>query len=80
MYVEDIEGGKWTTTVINGVYHDASILFDDNGKNYRVDGSGTINIKELNHELTDFVGGERKLFSTGLSGLAGEGSHFLKIN
>ena len=76
----DIEGGKWTTNVINGVYHDASILFDDNGKNFLVYGTGTINIKELNHELTDFVSGERKLFATGLSGLAGEGSHILKIN
>ena len=76
----DIEGGKWTTNVINGVYHDASILFDENVKNFLVYGTGTINIKELNHELTDFVSGERKLFATGLSGLAGEGSHILKIN
>ena len=27
---DNIEGGKWTTSVINGFYHDASLLFDDN--------------------------------------------------
>ena len=78
----DIERGTWTRNEINGMYHDASVLLDDDGKNYLVYGSGEIKLKELNSELTDFVPGaqERTLFRTGISGLAGEGSHILKIN
>ena len=78
----DIERGTWTKKEINGMYHDASLLLDDDGKNYLVYGSGEIKIKELNSDLTDFVpyAQEKTLFKTGLSGLAGEGSHILKIN
>ena len=77
----DIERGTWTKNEINGMYHDAGLLFDDDGKNYLIYGSGEIKIKELNSELTDFVpyAQEHTLFKTGLSGLAGEGSHVLKI-
>ena len=77
----DIENGSWTRNEINGMYHDASLLLDDNGKNYLVFGSGEIKIKELNSELTNFAQNAREqtLFRTGLSGLAGEGSHILKI-
>ena len=78
---DNIEGGKWTRSEINGMYHDASMLLNDDGKNYLVFGSGEIKIKELNSELTNFANGaqERSLFKTGLSGLAGEGSHIMKI-
>ena len=78
---KDIEHGTWERNEINGMYHDASLLLDDNGKNYLVFGSGEIKIKELNSELTNFANGaqERSLFKTNLSGLAGEGSHILKI-
>lgn len=77
----DIENGSWTKFEINGMYHDASLLLDDNGKNYLVYGSGEIKIKELNSELTNFAQNAREqtLFRTGLSGLAGEGSHIMKI-
>lgn len=78
----DIEGGKWDKTEFMGIYHDASILFDDDGKSYLVYGSGTINIKEFNKDMTGFQSGgvDKPLFSTGLTGLAGEGSHIMKIN
>lgn len=79
----DIENGTWTRSEINGMYHDASLLFDDDGRNYLVfGGGGEIKIKELNSEMTGFVNGaqERTLFKTGLSGLSGEGSHIQKIN
>lgn len=78
----DIESGNWTRTVLNGMYHDASMLFDDDGRKYLVYGAGgNISIKEFNDEMTDFKWGglDKKLFSTGLSGLAGEGSHIHKI-
>ena len=78
----DIEKGPWTKNEINGMYHDAGLFFDDDGKNYLIFGSGEIKIKELNSELTGFANGaqERTLFKTGLSGLAGEGSHVLKLH
>ncbi|KAL6610838.1 Arabinanase/levansucrase/invertase [Neocallimastix sp. 'constans'] len=79
---KDIEKGTWTRNEIFGMYHDASILFDDDGRKYLVyGGSGEIKIKEFNNEMTDFKrgGADKVLFRTGLSGLAGEGSHIQKI-
>lgn len=77
----DIENGPWTRTEIRGMYHDASMLFDDDGRKYLVYGSGEIKIKEFNDEMTDFKWGglDKTLFRTGLTGLAGEGSHIHKI-
>lgn len=78
----DIENGEWTRTEINGMYHDASLLFDDDGRNYLVYGAGgTCKIKEFNSDMTGFKEGtEKTLFSTGLDNLAGEGWHIQKIN
>ena len=79
---DDIENGTWTRSEINGMYHDASLFFDDDGRNYLVyGGGGEIKIKELNSEMTDFKwgGADKTLFKTGLDGLAGEGSHIQKI-
>ena len=79
----DIENGTWTRSEINGMYHDASILFDDDGRNYLVYGAGGIaKIKEFNSDMTGFKknGVEQTLFSTGLDNLAGEGWHIQKIN
>lgn len=78
----DIENGTWTKTELNGMYHDASLFFDDDGRNYLVYGAGgTIKIKELNAEMTGFKpgGADKELFKTGLDGLSGEGSHIQKI-
>ncbi len=78
----DIENGTWTRSEINGMYHDASLYFDDDGRNYLIyGGGGNIQIKELNAEMTGFKegGASKTLFSTGLSGLAGEGAHVHKI-
>lgn len=79
---KDIESGNWTRSEINGMYHDASLLFDDDGRNYLVyGGGGEIKIKELNAEMTDFKwgGADKTLFKTGLDNLAGEGAHIHKI-
>jgi len=80
---KDIENGSWSRNEINGMYHDASLLFDDDGRNYLVyGGNGEIKIKEFNSEMTDFKrgGADKTLFKTSLSGLAGEGSHVQKID
>jgi len=79
----NIESGKWERNEINGMYHDASMLFDDDGRIYLIyGGSGEIKIKEFNSNLTGFKSGgvDKTLFRTNLSGLAGEGSHAQKIN
>ncbi len=79
----DIESVSWTKSEISGMYHDASILFDDDGRNYLVyGGDGNIKIKELNSQMTGFAYGaqERTIIRTGFSGLAGEGAHVQKIN
>lgn len=79
---DDIENGTWTRSEINGMYHDASMIFDDDGRNYLVyGGGGEIKIKEFNSEMTDFKWGglDKVLFRTGLDGLSGEGSHIMKI-
>ena len=79
---DDIEGGEWSKSEINGMYHDASILFDDDGRNYLVYGGGEIKIKELNSDMTGFKQGgvDKTLFKTNLEGyVSGEGSHIQKI-
>ena len=79
---DDIENGTWSRSEINGMYHDASILFDDDGRNYLVYGGGEIKIKELNSDMTGFKqgGADKTLFKTNIQGyVAGEGSHIQKI-
>ena len=78
----DIENGTWTRSEIRGMYHDASMLLDDDGRNYLVyGGGGEIKLRELNAGMTDFQWGssEQTIIKTGLDNLAGEGSHIQKI-
>ena len=79
---DDIENGEWSKVELNGMYHDASLLFDDDGRNYLVYGGGEIKIKELNSDMTGFKqgGADKTLFKTNITGyVAGEGSHIQKI-
>ncbi|MBR6385602.1 MAG: family 43 glycosylhydrolase [Ruminococcus sp.] len=79
---DDIENGEWSKVELNGMYHDASILFDDDGRNYLVYGGGEIKIKEFNSDMTGFKQGgvDKTLFKTNITGyVAGEGSHIQKI-
>lgn len=79
---KDIEHGEWSRVELNGMYHDASLFFDDDGRNYLVyGGGGEIKIKEFNAEMTGFKQGglDKTIFKTGLDNLAGEGSHIQKI-
>ncbi len=80
---DDIENGEWSRVELNGMYHDASMLFDDDGRNYLVYGAGgTCNIKEFNSDMTGWKSGglEKQLFKTNFNNLAGEGWHIHKIN
>ena len=80
---DDIENGEWSRVELNGMYHDASMLFDDDGRNYLVYGAGgTCSIKEFNSDMTGWKSGglEKQLFKTNFNNLAGEGWHIHKIN
>ena len=44
--------GPWKKQLIEGFYHDSSLLFDDDGRVYLVYGNRTIHLLELNAELT----------------------------
>ncbi|MCZ8520768.1 MULTISPECIES: family 43 glycosylhydrolase [Paenibacillus] len=84
---EDIEHGPWTRSTLD-FHHDMSLLFDDDGRVYLVDGSGDIRITELNSDATAVKeGGLSKVIIPNASqtagpniGLPAEGSHIQKIN
>jgi len=77
----DIINGPWTRSVLSAVYHDPSLLFDDDGKVYIVYGSGAVYIKELTSDATAIKTGglSQKLYTSPDSNLF-EGSHIYKIN
>ncbi|WP_157276471.1 family 43 glycosylhydrolase [Paenibacillus sp. Soil766] len=84
----DIEKGPWEKyELAGGVYHDMSLLFDDDGRVYMVYGNGTIKIIELTADATAIkAGGMNKTIIQnasapgGSGGLGAEGSHIYKIN
>jgi xylan 1,4-beta-xylosidase len=77
----DIINGPWTRSVLSGVYHDPSLLFDDDGSVYIVYGSGAVYIKQLTSDATAIKSGglSQKLYTSPDSNLF-EGSHIYKIN
>lgn len=82
---KDIENGSWSKSTLDGVYHDLSLLFDDDGKVYMIYGGGTIKIIELTSDATAIkTGGLNKVLiqnaNIGTGGLNAEGAHFYKIN
>ena len=44
---DDIENGKWTKTELEGKFHDASMLFDNDGRLYILWGNGDLHLTEL---------------------------------
>ena len=82
---EDIENGPWRKYVIDGIYHDMSLLFDDDGRVYMVYGGGTIRVIELTSGATAIkLGGLNTVIIenahiTG-EGIVAEGSHIYKFN
>ncbi|SHN27634.1 glycoside hydrolase family 43 protein [Gracilibacillus kekensis] len=80
---KDIEKGPWTRTVIDGIFHDPALLFDE-GRVFVIYGCGDIRITELNADLSDVKkhGVEQILLETAKEniGLRCEGCHAYKIN
>lgn len=48
----DIEIGTWQKFTLDGIYHDMSLLFDDDGRVYMVYGAETIKVIELTEDAT----------------------------
>ena len=79
---EKIEG-PWNKQYIEGIYHDPSILFDDDGKVYIVYGNRNIRMTELKEDLSGpKAGGFDRIIVRDAPGdfLGFEGSHIYRIN
>ncbi|WP_276358128.1 glycoside hydrolase 43 family protein [Cohnella caldifontis] len=81
---DDIENGRWERSVIPGLHHDPSLLFDDDGRVFVIYGNGDIRIRELTADATAPKPGgiDRLLFETERDGimLRCEGCHAYKLN
>ena len=79
---ENIEG-PWEKRHIRGIYHDPSLLFDDDGRVYIAYGNRDIRLTELNDDLSGpKEGGLDRIIVRDAPGdfLGYEGSHLYKIN
>lgn len=79
---EKIEG-PWEKRYIDGFYHDASLLFDDDGKVYIAYGNRDIYITQLKPDLSGPLEGGLHRLAVSDAGnplLGYEGTHFYKIN
>lgn len=83
----DIERGPWTTSVLNGLYHDCSLFFE-NGRAFLAYGIDDIKIIELTADASAIKsGGLNQTIIAKSSSVAGtnfivrpEGTHLQKIN
>ncbi len=84
LFVSDSIFGPWEHRMIEGYYHDCSLLFDDDGRNYIIYGNTEIRITELKQDLSaPLPGGLDRAIVTDNGDemiLCYEGSHFYKIN
>jgi len=84
----DIENGPFESFTLSSLAHDASLLFDDDGKVYLAYGHDDITLRELNSSATDYQpGGINQTIIENASGVAGsnmiltaEGTQMFKIN
>ncbi len=83
LYTSDNIEGPWKKSLIEGFYHDCSLLFDDDDRIYIVYGNKHIYLTELKPDLSGpLEGGLHRLVVSdeGHPGLGYEGAHFYKIN
>ena len=79
---ENVEG-PWTKQYIDGIYHDPTLLFDDDGRVYIAYGNRDIRLTELKDDLSGpKAGGFDRIIVRDAPGdfLGYEGSHLYKIN
>jgi xylan 1,4-beta-xylosidase len=85
---DNIEGGQWTQSILPNLYHDASLILDDDGRNYLAYGSDEVRLVELNADATAIKsGGVNQQIIQSASAVAGtnfilkaEGTQIQKIN
>ncbi len=75
--------GPWKKNLVEGFYHDCSLLFDDDDKVYIVSGNKYIRLVQLKADLSGpLEGGINRIIVSDADnpGLGYEGAHFYKIN
>ena len=83
LFTADSIGGPWKKSYIQGVYHDCSLLFDDDDRIYIAYGNRDIRLTELKADLSGPKPGglDRIIVRDAPGGRLGyEGSHLYKIN
>ena len=83
LFTADRIEGPWEKHYIDGIYHDCSLLFDDDGRKYIVYGNRDIRLTELRDDLSGpRPGGTDRIIIRDAPGafLGYEGSHIYKIN
>ena len=82
LYRTDDLNEPWKKHIVEGFYHDASLLFDDDDRKYIVYGNTDIRVTELNDELTGPKNdGISKIIVSEPNPVLGyEGSHIYKID
>ena len=85
---QDIENGPFTATTLSSLSHDASLLFDEDGRVYLAYGHDDITLRELKPDLSDYQpSGVHQVIIPKASSVAGanmiltaEGTQMFKIN
>ena len=83
LFTADRIEGPWTKQYIEGIYHDPSLLFDDDGRVYIAYGNRDIRLTELKDDLSGpKPGGTDRIIVRDAPGdfLGYEGSHLYRIN
>ncbi|MBQ4362497.1 MAG: family 43 glycosylhydrolase [Oscillospiraceae bacterium] len=83
LFTADSIEGPWKKSYIEGIYHDPSLLFDDDGRVYIVYGNTDIRLTELCADLSKPKKGgiDRIIIRDAPAAFLGyEGSHLYKIN
>ena len=84
LFTSDKIEGPWQRSQIKGFFHDMSLLFDDDGRVYCVNGNMNISLTEMEPDLSGpKAGGINKVIirdDPERVGLGYEGSHIYKIN
>lgn len=83
LFTADRIEGPWKKQYIEGIYHDPSLLFDDDGRAYIAYGNRDIRLTELKEDLSGPKPGgtDRIIVRDAPGGFLGyEGSHLYKIN
>ncbi|MBB6003481.1 glycoside hydrolase 43 family protein [Arcicella rosea] len=85
---KNIEKGPWKAISFKPSYHDQTLFFDDDGRNYLIYGSGKLQLVELNADVSGVKEGsteqviiENASTPSGTNGgLPAEGSQLFKVN